>query len=65
LLVFVRDFLKVMQLDGTARSSMASDLFEQYTKKDGRVDGEDLIAGCTAATYAGESLHTISLRHYV
>jgi hypothetical protein len=50
-----------MQLEGTAHSSMARDLVELYTK-DGRINGEDDIAACTAATYAGMSSRFIFQR---
>ncbi|KIM73756.1 hypothetical protein PILCRDRAFT_828807, partial [Piloderma croceum F 1598] len=46
-------------LEGTALSSMARDLIELYTKE-GRIDGEDDIAACTAATYSGGSDTTVS-----
>ena len=44
-----------MQLEGTAHSSMTSDLVELFTTKDGRINREDDIAACAAVTYAGES----------
>jgi len=50
-----------MQLEGTAHASMARDLVELYTK-DGRIDGENDIAACAAATYAGGSSRFIFLR---
>ena len=50
-----------MQLEGTALSSMARDLIELYTKER-RIDGEEDIAACTAATYSGGSSRFIFLR---
>ncbi|KIM89841.1 hypothetical protein PILCRDRAFT_812637 [Piloderma croceum F 1598] len=47
-------------LEGTARSSMTSDLVEHYTTKDGHVDGEDDIAASAAVAYAGGSDTTVS-----
>lgn len=50
-----------MQLDGTARPSMMQELIENHTDKDGRIEGEDDIAACTAVTYGGEPSCAISL----
>jgi len=46
--------------EGTARSSMMTDLIEQYTAKDGHIDGEDDIAASAAIMYAGGSGTTVS-----
>ena len=43
------------QIDGTARSSMLSDLIERNTDKDGLIDSEEDIAACVAVAYAGIS----------
>jgi hypothetical protein len=53
--VSVHDPLKFSQSEGTARSSMMTDLIEQYTTKDGHIDGEDDIAASAAIMYAGMS----------
>jgi hypothetical protein len=53
--VSVHDPLKFSQSEGTARSSMMTDLIEQYTTKDGHIDGEDDIAASAAIMYAGVS----------
>ena len=48
-----------LQLEGTACSSMMTDLVEQYTTPDGHIDGEDDIAASAAITYAGTSSYAI------
>jgi cytochrome P450 len=47
-------------LDGTARPSMMQELIENHTDKDGRIEGEDDIAACTAVTYGGGADTTVS-----
>jgi hypothetical protein len=54
-LLSVYHSLEATQIDGTARSSMLSDLIERNTDKDGRIDSEEDIAACVAVAYAGMS----------
>jgi hypothetical protein len=54
-LLSVYHSLKATQIDGTARSSMLSDLIERNTDKDGLIDSEEDIAACVAVAYAGIS----------
>ena len=63
--VFVHDPLTFLQREGTARSSMMTDLVEQYTTQDGHIDGEDDIAASVAVTYAGASLYVIFLSSFI
>lgn len=48
-----------MQHDGTARSSILTDLIESNTRKDGHIEHEEDIAASAAVTYAGGSLYTV------
>ncbi|KIM77529.1 hypothetical protein PILCRDRAFT_825308 [Piloderma croceum F 1598] len=47
-------------LEGTARSSMMTDLVEQHTVQYGCIDGEEDIAACAAITYTGGTDTTVS-----
>ena len=58
-LLSVYHLLKAIQLDGTARPSMLSDLIERNTDKDGRIDSEEDIAASVAVAYAGMSSHVM------
>lgn len=48
-----------VQLDGTARPSMMSELVETHTDKNGQIHEEENIAACTAVTYAGAQLPSL------
>ena len=42
---------------------MMTDLVEQHTAQDGRIDGEEDIAACAAITYTGRSYYPYNIFH--